>query len=89
MDITKLCEKVIQEAMEDDQELIPTPNLPSVLVLVEREKVTQELLEALQQVARMIKWAEDNTDSPKSALSHFIEFEPYIKEAIAKATGKE
>lgn len=44
-----------------------------------------ELLIALKQVARMIKWAEDNSDSPKSALSHFITSAPIINAAIAKA----
>lgn len=47
-----------------------------------------ELLEALEGVMRMIKWAKENDDSPKSALSHFISSEPVFAVAIAKATGE-
>lgn len=47
-----------------------------------------ELLEALLAVQRMIKWAEENTDSPKSALSHFIHSKPVFDCAIAKALNK-
>ena len=47
-----------------------------------------ELLAALQQISRMVKWAKENQDSPKSSLSHFISFETIINAAIAKATGE-
>ena len=47
-----------------------------------------ELLSALQEINRCIEWWNNNQDSPKSALKHFMDRAEMVEEVIKKALGE-